>query len=218
MEKHRHMAKVLILGEDTRIMLPIFRSLGSRGIEIHCGWCPGDSAAVRSRFLYRRHELPPYVAESDEWHRCLSALQVSQRFDLIIPATEAAAYPLHIHRDVAERIGPVYLLTPPAFKATYNKALTYALAERLGVPIPRTVVVTNQKSVNEQISHLHPPYVVKSSTSVRSSRTLDKNFVLRAANEVEVCTHCEQFLIAGESPLVQELIPGEGIGVEMLLH
>lgn len=212
------MAKVLVLGEDARIMLPIFRSLGSRGIEIHCGWCPGDSAAVRSRFLYRRHDLPPFAAECNEWHKCLRALHASERFDLIIPATEAAAYPLHIHRDRAELIGSIYLLSPAAFEATYNKALTYALAERLGVPIPRTVAVTNQTPVDEQISQLHAPYVVKSSTSVRSSRTLDKNFVLRAANEVEVRSHCEHLLSAGESPLVQELVPGEGIGVEMLLH
>jgi predicted ATP-grasp superfamily ATP-dependent carboligase len=208
--------KVLVLGEDTRIVLPIFRSLGRRGIEVHAAWCPDDIPAMRSRYVKARHRLAPYAAKSTAWLEELRSLLERESYDLVIPATEAACYPLHVHRERFESLPGVYLLNRRAFEITFDKSKTCELAQKLGIPVPQSVYLDDLKLLNGQLKSLNPPYVLKPVCSVNERRVTQKHFV-RLHREVDrVYAESRRMLASGLPILVQEHVEGIGRGIELL--
>jgi hypothetical protein len=59
--------KALILGDDIRSLRSVIRSLGRGGLEVHIGWHPAHTEALRSRYLTRAHHLPAFRPDDDRW-------------------------------------------------------------------------------------------------------------------------------------------------------
>lgn len=82
---------MLVLGHDTRAFLSVVRSLGRAGIGVHVPWFEPSGPAPRSRYVVRRHEIPPYRSGENEWKDALAELMRRERFDLVIPCGELDA-------------------------------------------------------------------------------------------------------------------------------
>ena len=120
--------KVLVLGEDTRSFLAVIRSWGRAGLEVYTAWCPLDSPALRSRYVRRNYVLPHYRSDDLEWLDAFCALLKKERFDLVLPCTDAVILPLQLHRERIESSGRVHLLSSGAYWTCANKGKTHALA------------------------------------------------------------------------------------------
>ncbi len=207
--------KVLILGEDSRIILPILRSLGRRGLEVHVGWCPTDTAALHSRYLHRRHELAWYSAQDSRWLDDLSRLLDAETFDLVIPATEAAVFPLHGCREHFD--GRIYLPPARSVDVAFDKIETWRCAVQLGIPTPRGVVIEDAARLDIQTAGLTAPVAVKPCRSVRSDQVLLKHYVLVTDDLSAARRYAGELLAGGSRVLIQDIAPGQGVGVELLM-
>ncbi len=209
-------AKVLVLGEDASIVLAIARSLGRRGVRVHLAWCPEDTPARWSTYVSKVHSLPTYHSGCDTWLDSLLALVATERFDLVIPATEAAVLPLQLQRDRLNGCNSIYLLNQRAFSVAFDKCETYSLARSIGIPVPDSVIVTRSLQIEDVPDRLKFPVVVKSACSVRHDDVLAKNFVRRAYDRPELVAHCQALAERGDRLLVQRFVEGTGVGVEIL--
>ncbi len=202
--------RVLVLGDETRIVLPILRSLGRRGLEVHLAWCLPHEPVTRSRYLHQYHHLRRWEPDSESWLDDLRALLESTAFDLVIPATESAVFPLQRVRGKLDADWPIYLLNDRAFETCFDKGKTHELARSLGVPVPRQTLVRP----GDELAGWSMPLALKPVCSVDSTNVDAKNFVRRVNNErdLEACFEQEDLWI------VQEWFTGVGAGVEFLAH
>jgi len=86
--------KVLVFGDDTRSFLAIVRSLGRRGVVVHAAPANFRSPALRSRYIARLHDVPPWMGDGAEWLAATTTLLQAERYDLVIPCSETALLPL----------------------------------------------------------------------------------------------------------------------------
>ena len=206
--------RVLVLGSDTRVVLPVIRSLGRRGIEVHVGWCSCGEPALSSRYVHSTHDLPQ-LADRD-WKPSLRALMRRQEFQLVIPVMEDAVLALQSNRREFEELAPLYLLPDAVFDVVFDKLRTHELAMALGVPVARCTHVSCADVSHEQLEALPIPAVIKPRSSVRSIGMGGKICVQVIDDRQNLA---ERFVdIAERTPdvLVQEFFPGRGVGVEIL--
>jgi predicted ATP-grasp superfamily ATP-dependent carboligase len=208
--------KVLVLGDDTRVILAIARALGRRGIGVEVGWCvPGDPA-LASRFIRHRHELPWYAPTDDRWHKALLRVLEEGQFDLVIPVSEAAILAFRSHReDFAS-----YCIALPderACEVVFDKQRTYQLAESLGIPIPKTEQCDVARA-RQIAGQLRFPAIVKPTCSVRESKEIGKHFVRKVDGPDELIRCAADLSSHGAEILLQEWFDGDGVGVELLAN
>ena len=81
--------------------------------------------------------MPPIAPHDDRWKTSLTDLMDREGFDLVIPCTDPSLIPLQTHRAELERHGRIYLLNDEAFGVVSDKIKANALAESLGLRLPR---------------------------------------------------------------------------------
>lgn len=211
----RARGRVLTLGADARMMLPIIRSLGRSGVEVHAAGCPANACFRRSRYLARSHEIPGFDAPAADWLESLERLLRSHRFDLVIPATEPAVVALHEARDALAEF-PIHLLNESTYRTAFDKSRTGALAQRLGIPMPDSQVVTDEREAEAFFRPVTGPVVAKPAHSLTCDQLASKQFV----RIFEDASQCREWLVPqfgeGRTFVLQEWIPGSGVGVEFL--
>ena len=208
--------KVLVLGDDHRMMLPIIRSLGRRGIHVHVAWCSPDNPARASRYIAQAHGLSSYVSGQSQWLADLNQLLEQQQFDLTIPATEAAVHILQTHRDDLVHSDRIYLLDDDAFRVVTSKSRTSALAASLDIPCPRSIQVERDSDVRSLVDQMQLPVVIKPCSSVRDEQQLTKHFVRTADTLDDAVAYLNYLAEQGADALIQQRFVGEGVGVELL--
>lgn len=206
---------VLVLGEDTRAFLSVIRSLGRAGLEVHVAWCPWNSAALASRYISQIHALPRYRPDNRDWLEAFNRLCRDCQFELILPCTDGAILPLQLHRAELEFAGRVCLMPDDVYRAFFSKEETYALACRLGVPLPGQVVASTLEQVREAAERFGYPIVLKPKASASKTNPLTRQAVvkLRRAEDLETIAAP---MLSSAGILVQQNFPGIGIGVEVL--
>ena len=207
---------VLVLGGDMRMVLAIARSLGRRGLRVHVGWCEDGDPALYSRYVTRAHHLPPYVRGDNAWKVALGRLMESEDFDLVVPATESAAFVLQRHQSELAHKDRILLLSDHAFQVVYDKLRTYRLAESLGVPVPSTRLLQGDTVPEDLLGELSFPVMVKPCSSVRDADQIDKHFVAKVRAAEELQAYVRYLSRQGAQILLQEHVEGTGVGVEVL--
>ena len=214
----RTRAKVLLLGDETRVMLPIIRSLGRKGIEVHVGWCPPHEAALKSRYINQVYDLLHYAPDEIVWRDELCELIHLERFDVVIPATESAVFAVQQHRSVFEDTGRVFLLNAQSYKTPFNKDKTQQLARSIGIPVPISQLVSCREDLDRIVPEASFPLIVKPCCSVNQQDSRVKNFVRHAESVTVLRELTMSGLGRGERFQIQEFINGLGVGVELLAH
>jgi predicted ATP-grasp superfamily ATP-dependent carboligase len=201
-------AGALLLGADYRA-LAVARSLGRHGVRVCVLREPDEPLAAASRYAECSMAWPV----GGEAARLGFLLRLAeseglQGWALIPTADETAALVARHH----ERLGRHFVHTTPAWESlrwAYDKRLTYALAERIGVPCPRTALA---RTPAEAAAVETPfPAVLKPAVKVSLNRfTAAKAWRVDSRCELlaryaEACT-----LVDPDILMVQELIPGGG--------
>ncbi len=207
---------VLVLGDDTRNLLPIVRSLGRQGICVHLGWCEPGDPVLCSRYLHRLERLPAYSRHDHRWLDGLRTLLRRRDFELVIPATEGAVFALQEHRHEIDHLAPIYLLEQDTFETVFDKSRTYALARSVGAPVPESRMVGGLDEVDALRGSLALPAVVKPCSSVRQQQVLTKNYVRTVRDFDELRAYAGRLLEREPQVILQECLPGHGVGVEVL--
>lgn len=210
---------VLVTDAGRGSALAIIRSLGRQGYRVIVADCEAAVAGFRSRYAAERF-LYPDPEETPE--ACIEALLRAvdeYQVDLLIPVTDAVILPLSAARGRFPTSCRLALPKAAALAVTSNKEQTLALAERLGVPTPRTRLVHTAAEALAAGDALGWPLVLKPQASrlYHEHAGIDSFTVAYADGPERLAKQMADF--EGRCPvLLQEYCAGGGDGVELLLH
>ena len=203
---------VLILGDDNQVFLSVCRSLGPRGLKVHCAPHDLRSAALTSRYIAARHRLPPYAMDPSAWVASLSELITSEGVRLVMPTSDSTLITLASH---AEEIGRERLALPDpyALRIFTDKAATRHLATELGIPVAEGSLVSSGglRASGGAVRDL--PLVLKPTRSHILGSPVGKLYARIFRSEAEL----QQELAGGATEfLAERWFDGIGVGLSVL--
>lgn len=212
----KHEGNVLVLGQGERAFLSVVRSLGRAGLSVHAATCSANDLALKSRYLVRRHELPVYRPGDGAWLESMETILQSTPYQLVIPCEDQAVIPLQAHRQHLGRLAPIYTLGEQAFDTAFSKIKSFQLAERLGIPQPRSAILHFGDDA-DRVADFSLPLVVKPPSSFTPGNLAAKRGVRRCRTRQQLVEQLENLPVWGEA-LIQENFVGTGVGVELLAN
>ena len=153
--------KVLVTGADQHQGLAVVRGLGLAGYHvIACG--PHKlSLAFSSRYAAERFVYRSPFEDKPRFIRDVLGCLEKTRPRLVIPAVESTLVALNEARQDVERYAPLAAPSPEILEYAIDKGRTLRLAERLNVPVPRTVEGETTRELFEQARTLRFPVAIK---------------------------------------------------------
>ena len=212
-------ATVLVTDAGSGSAISVIRSLGRRGLRVIAADSHPRSPGFASRFTAERVVYPSaHLAPGPVVDALLGAAQ-RHSVDLIVPVCDETVLPLSAQRDRFTGVCQVALPAAGALELAYDKHATVQLAGRLGVPTPKSRLVTSVTEATEAAQELGWPVVVKpqAPSLYRRGGTVEQLHVTYAADPASLRRQLAS-LEGRCGALLQELCPGEGHGVELLAH
>jgi predicted ATP-grasp superfamily ATP-dependent carboligase len=198
----------VVIGGDYQ-GLGIVRSLGRHGVPI----CVVDDEISIARYS-RYTTFAQHVSSLGDANKTVQALmEVGRKRGLqgwvLYPTRDETVAALSQHR---EELGEIFRVTTPAWdsvKWLWDKRNTYGLAEKLGIPAPRTWYVRELRDLDQIDSHF--PLVLKPAIKEHFSyATGDKAWRADSAAQLrQLFERASQFMPRDEI-MIQDLIPGDG--------
>ncbi len=209
---------VLVTDADRGSSLAIIRSLGRAGFRVIAADSDPRSLGFRSRYAAERLVLPSPRTAPDRYGAAIVSALRDRKLDLLIPVTDEVIQILAHHRAEIEPLCRLALPDPEPLRIVRDKAETVRLAERLGVPVPRTAVVATREDALRAAEYIPFPVVLKAATSPRYDAgrgRFVRHPVCYARDLAELQARLARFE-GCPAFLLQEYWRGTGCGVEML--
>jgi len=208
--------RILVLDGDENQAVACVRSLGRAGHHVAVGspnsWCK----AGLSRFAEHRFRYPsPQQSTTAFVSGMLDELR-EHGDALVLPMTERTTLPLSENRDaVFQAGGNLVLPSHCTVLKAFDKSETTALARRLGVSVPESIIIENEADARAASVSFPKPAVLKP----RSSQEASKNGSLHQTGRPVYARTEQEFLDAYlrirqrcSSVIAQEFIDGVGAG------
>jgi predicted ATP-grasp superfamily ATP-dependent carboligase len=199
----------LVLDLDTRAGLSTARSLGRAGCTLSVAARDGHASGLRTRYASRRSVLPDPEVDFDAHVAALLELLQEQPTDAVLTSIDSSVEALHKNRDAIGRLASPALGSPEAVEIALSKERTLAVAEGLGIGVPRSHTVSSAAELEAAAAETGFPCVVKPVTSWRpiaeGGERVAPIYVADAAQAAIV----GETLVREDAPvLVQELVGG----------
>jgi predicted ATP-grasp superfamily ATP-dependent carboligase len=209
-------ARVLVTDAGRGSAIAVIRSLGRRGLEVIAADHDPRSPGFRSRYAARRLVYPDPRAHPAEAVEALHRQAAAGLVDLIVPVSDELLLPLARARSDFAGLSALAIPDDDALERVTDKAATLELAQRLGVPVPRTVLAHGTDDAVAAAQALGWPVALKPSASRVLRDGAFACFEVAYADGPEALA-ARMAGFAGRCPvLVQEYRAGEGHGVELL--
>lgn len=205
-------SRVLVLNARYKHTLAAIRSLGRRNLEIvaadHTPWAMSFfSKYTMKRCLYRspKRDMRGFV---------LDVVSIAERENVgvIMPIGVDTSVPLSLYKPLVEKYARMVIADYKSLIVAHDKALAVKLAERLGVPVPRTIVPRSLKEVKEVARELEYPVVIKRrrGSGAREGVRYARNPRELVVKYRELSRRPAEGIIEDFSrPMIQEYVPGE---------
>ena len=215
--RDEHMNKsVLILGAIPRIAVPIARSLANIGISVTVASFGRGEFKIVSKAIKEFLRMPDPQKHKEMFLNKLEALLMTDKFDMLIPLGDEA---LKIVSEIDDWLRSyIYLACPPPhiLKRVLDKKETLAAAERCGISTPKEFFLCNDTILQGSDCDLTFPLILK---PVDKREISCNKFKILHINDIkELQDLVTKGIVNFENILVQEFIPGIGLGVEVLMH
>jgi len=211
--------RVIVTDAARASAVSIIRSIGRRGAHVIAADSLQRSPGFYSRFAAERLLYPQASEHPAAAVEVLHRAAIERDVDLIIPVTDDLVVPLSEARDRFDGICKLAIAEPEALAATRDKAATLELARSLGVPAPRTALVTTAEEARREAASLGWPVVLKPQASRvygADHATLEALSVTYSGGFARLDERMRLF--EGVCPvLLQEYTTGEAFGVELLM-
>jgi predicted ATP-grasp superfamily ATP-dependent carboligase len=208
--------KVLLLDGYSTRTLACVRSWGKHGIAFAVG---GESHWDMSLFSRYSKEKFVYTSPKENVKKFIEDVNRNcQKFaaDFVFPTSEAGIMACSQYRKDLTCVPLIPM--EREIEVTFSKAKTLALAESLGIAVPKTEYITNDNVQTLDAIDLKFPVVIKSESSevMQSGKTETSGKTAYAFTKADVVKECKRRLAKGQSVLVQEFIDGYGVGLSGL--
>jgi protein-tyrosine-phosphatase/predicted ATP-grasp superfamily ATP-dependent carboligase len=205
---------VLILGSSPRFVLPVARGLHSYGIPAGVA-ALGHFPVIRSRSVESFIQLADAQQDPNSFLQGLTDHMQSYKFDMLIPTSDSALSAVLAHYDAFESLLQVACPPPDILRVALDKRLTLEAARRCGVPVSPTFVLSGPDELVRQIRDLRFPIIAKPGSKSGPLRSFKYRY-FETRDDLEKAFEAEPGF--GKGLIFQEFCPGEGVGVEILLH
>lgn len=210
-------ATILVTDAGRGSAIALVRSLGSQGWRVIAADSDPRSAGFRSRYAAGHLLHPNPATRPQDFVTALCAGVRAHGVHLVVPVTDETILPLAAARADFEGLCTLALPDPDALEIVSDKQRTLALAERLGVPTPRTRLVHTATEALCEAVHFRGPIVLKPARSrvYRGEGAIETFEVCYADGPQQLGEQMRRF--EGRCPvLLQEYVEGSGFGVELL--
>jgi D-aspartate ligase len=193
---------------STHIMgLGVIRGLGVKSVPVIAVQYDDRDMGYASKYVKERIRAPHPEVSEDQFVDLL--VEVADRFGggVLIPSDDATLVAVSRHKRILERYYSVACTEWEITEKLIDKKHTYALADEIGVPAPRTMVPHSIEDVEEYSGKAQYPCLVKPSQSHRYWG-LFKEKMVKVDNIDQMIVAYRQARDAGLEVMLQELIPG----------
>lgn len=154
----------LVLDARLRQSLVTMRSLGRRGLSVAALETGNNVPAFASRWCQGEFVCPAELA-TDGYLAYLEQVLGQIGVRVLIPSHDGTIALLRRHRARLEQRAHIALADEPAMTIAVNKERTLAVAQRLGIGVPRSLVVSTVSEVPAALKEMGLPAVIKPSES-----------------------------------------------------
>jgi len=207
--------KVIVTGAEEHQGLAVIRGLGLKGIPVVACGSQQASLGFYSRFAIERFAYTSPFQDPERFVTDILDAADRSHATLIIPSVESTLVVLDAHRASVEERCRLAAPSSPSLAVAVDKLETLALAERLGVPTPRTVYDDSAERILQRAGELLFPVAIKPRGHALSAKTKNSlGFKVKYARTFE---HLASLIRSvegnGSYPLIQEYAPGIGVCV-----
>lgn len=203
---------VVVLDANLRASLLCVRSLGRAGCSVAVVACASraPAPAFSSRYATSKHVVPDVDTDERGYVDAVLGIVRATGAGVLIPTGDPSVAALRARRSEVESFVTLALPEEPTLELFVDKRKTLELAEKLGIRVPRGVLVTDAESFEEAVREVGLPAVVKPIESyVHDQRGRCTRLQCQGAADVrELHRLVQRVAGAGGTALVQEWIPG----------
>lgn len=210
--KEESLTPAFILSSHT-MGLGVIRSLGIMGVPLYVFYYEKKDMGYVSKYVTKSFYCPHPEKEEKEFIELLIEQGKRVEKSVLMPVDDATLKTVSRNKAL---LGDFFKVACPEWETTrkfIDKKYTYELAEKAGVPCPRTIV---PKSVDEAAAYAKDalyPCVVKPCESHRYFACLGKKMTI-VDNAADLVGAYKEALEAGFEVMLQEYIPGgDALGV-----
>lgn len=201
-----------------RMSPALIRDLGRAGVRVVC--CErADTAAplgFRSKYSARNVTLPAEGWVEALYRLCGELAQEDRTRPALLPVGAQTLAALAAQREQFSQVCGLCIPTPEQLTLFNSKALAAQLARRLGVPVPRSFTRDRGEDLSAFAARLPLPCVVKPLCGEKLGLSAADRYAI-AGTPAQVAEQFARFrALAGEDPVVQEYLPGGGLGCSVL--
>lgn len=200
--------------------LSVVRSLGRDGHEVLVAAPYINCIAGKSRYADTVLEAPSVLDDAEAYVRWVAETAEQRAVDFLFWTTNESTLALDCFRALLPERLLVDLPPSAEVAAVFDKAETVRTARDIGVPTPATWLFDSPEELRRDIGRVHFPCVVKSRQScVLSGKRVAKCGQHRYAVDPPALLRGFADLHATvPRPMVQEFVPGYGLGVFLLMR
>lgn len=212
-------APVLVTDAPSNATLAVVRSLGRRGIPVGvCGFADEFNLAGFSRWASECFTLPSPSRDARGFIDGVGRLLESGKYPIVFPTTERTIQLIAAARDRLPDWVRIPIPDAEALATVVDKERTAALAERVGVPVPRTWCPASAADVAALAPDLPYPVIVKprQTNFLAASGRLAKTDYAIVTAATDLRSAWSTVHRAVPRPLIQALVRGRGVGVNTL--
>jgi len=205
--KEKKVKPAIVLSTHT-MGLGVIRALGIMGVPIVAVYYDGGDMGYVSKYVKEKIYAPHPEKLEDQFVDLL--IESATRFggSLLIPASDETLATVSRHKSLLEHHYTVACTEWEITEQFIDKKHTYALADAIGVPAPKTIVPQSTEDVERYSQTTQYPCLVKPCQSHRFY-DLFKEKMVRVDNFDQMLAAYQRAVDVGLTVMLQELIPGD---------
>ena len=198
---------IVIVGAHT-VGLGLIRALHELDVPLIVMYYDSKDMGYVSRYATKKLQIPSPVLEEDAFIDSLLDYGSRNGISLLIPSSDAALYAVSRHKESLEQRFIVACTEWQITQLFIDKQYTYALADKIGVPIPRTIVPGSIEDVERYGKIIEFPCLVKPRKSHLYFNMFGRKMI-RVNNLDEMMKSYDEAAKCGLEVMLQEIIPGD---------
>jgi predicted ATP-grasp superfamily ATP-dependent carboligase len=188
--------------------LGVIRALGEMNVPVTVMHYENIEIGHLSRFVNEKIRVPdPRASEKDFIDTILDQAK-KLKGGLLLPCNDYTVVAISRHKKKLEKFYKVAIPEWEITRKTIIKKYTYDLAEKLGVPFPKTCVLKSEEDIKKVNSHISYPCIMKPCEGHKFYDTYGKKMVM-VKNEQELMDSYNKVSGLGLDVMAQEFIPGD---------
>lgn len=196
-----------IVISGTTVSLGVVRALGKQGVPVVVVHYEDSDIACFSRYAIAREKVPHPERFEDEFLDALIGHIRGYDARIIFPVSDEAVLVVSRNRERLEQYCKVACTDRPTAQIFIDKKNTYELAEKHGVPAPKTALPKSIEDVEDFCSRIEFPCLLKPSQSHLFVKHFGQKMVPVSTVDEAVSAFSRAAQLGLEC-LLQEIVPG----------